>query len=78
MAMNIVSYGLIVGSGTYLRDGWFLLDFSVVLTSWLVYLPGFSFRVSAFRAFRAFRPLRAIAFFKSLNVRFSLYYVRSL
>ena len=65
MILKVVALGFLIDSGTYLRNGWNLLDFVIVITAWVPYLmimmnlaaPGSS---SGLRAFRMLRPLRSV------------------
>mmetsp|Transcript_21577 Transcript_21577/g.48098 ORF Transcript_21577/g.48098 Transcript_21577/m.48098 type:complete len:126 (+) Transcript_21577:436-813(+) len=50
--------GFIIDDGSYLRDTWNWLDFSVVVSS-LLSFAGLS-NVSGLRTFRLFRPLRSL------------------
>ncbi|GBG24665.1 Voltage-dependent L-type calcium channel subunit alpha-1S [Hondaea fermentalgiana] len=60
MAVKIIALGFISQRGTYLRDGWNLLDFVVVFVGWLSYVPGIA-NLSALRTFRVLRPLRTLS-----------------
>ncbi len=63
MAIKIIATGLIIGPGTYLRDGWNVLDGCIVLISILsLALAGNSSLNSlrTLRTLRALRPLRTI------------------
>lgn len=58
--------GFIAEPSTYLRDGWNILDFAVVLTS-LLSLAG-SINLSAIRTIRILRPLRSIKSVPGLRI----------
>lgn len=60
MSIKIVAMGFITSKGTYLRDGWNLLDFVVVFVGWLSYVPGIA-NLSSLRTFRVLRPLRTLS-----------------
>ena len=44
---------------TYLRDGWNILDFSVVMLGWVSILVN-SNKISSIKVIRVLRPLRTI------------------
>ena len=48
------------GQKSYLKDRWNWLDFLVVITSWLSYVPSIP-NVSVLRTFRVLRPLKSIS-----------------
>ncbi|GFG39870.1 hypothetical protein Cfor_08850, partial [Coptotermes formosanus] len=70
--MKIIAYGLVAHPGAYLRNGWNLLDFTIVviglLSSALSNLMREGFDVKALRAFRVLRPLRLVSGVPSLQV----------
>jgi len=51
--------GFIVDEGSYLREPWNWLDFTVVMTSIMSKFGNIS-NISALRTFRLFRPLRSL------------------
>ena len=51
--------GFLLGNGAYLKDGWNIIDFVVVFTSFTS-IMGSTAKVSALRAIRILRPLRSI------------------
>ena len=62
--------GFIMGKGSYLRDGWNILDFVVVLSAIFEFIPHDIDEVKAMkalRALRAIRPLRSINSIPSLK-----------
>lgn len=69
---KIVAQGLVAHQGAYLRNGWNLLDFTIVVIGLLsealsgVMKEGFD--VKALRAFRVLRPLRLVSGVPSLQV----------
>lgn len=70
-AMKIVAYGLFMHQGAYVRNGWNMLDFSIVVIGLIStilqnFLRGFD--VKALRAFRVLRPLRLVSGVPSLQV----------
>jgi len=60
MALKIVAMGFVIGEGTYLKDGWNVFDFFVVVTSLIALLPSVP-SISIFRSFRVLRPLRNVS-----------------
>ncbi|ESO91449.1 hypothetical protein LOTGIDRAFT_51275, partial [Lottia gigantea] len=70
--LKIIAYGFVLHSGAYLRNGWNILDFiivvigviSIILTS----VNNKGFDVKALRAFRVLRPLRLVSRAPSLQV----------
>ena len=65
--MKVIAMGFLFGKNSYLKDGWNVLDFIVVLASVVVtfaktmnegHVPAKG--IQAFRAFRLLRPLRII------------------
>ncbi|KAJ3640022.1 hypothetical protein Zmor_003343 [Zophobas morio] len=70
--MKIIAYGFLMHQGAYLRNGWNLLDFTIVvigmISTALSTLIGDSFDVKALRAFRVLRPLRLVSGVPSLQV----------
>ncbi|CAH1158375.1 unnamed protein product [Phyllotreta striolata] len=70
--MKILAYGFLMHPGAYLRNGWNLLDFTIVviglITTVLQNLSKETFDVKALRAFRVLRPLRLVSGVPSLQV----------
>ncbi|XP_055999812.1 muscle calcium channel subunit alpha-1-like isoform X9 [Ostrea edulis] len=70
--MKIIAYGFVLHSGAYLRNGWNILDFIIVVIG--IITPIFTlfnihgFDVKALRAFRVLRPLRLVSRAPSLQV----------
>jgi hypothetical protein len=73
--MKIIALGFVSGRNTYLKDGWNVLDFTVVIASLIATCANLfstgghvqSRGIQAFRAFRLLRPLRLIGRIKSLR-----------
>jgi hypothetical protein len=63
---KIIGMGFIIGKGSYLRNAWNWLDFIVVITSLLEFLPEMS-NISGLRTFRLFRPLRNLTTVPSMR-----------
>ena len=57
--LKIVSMGFITHSKSYLRDGWNVLDFIVVITGFIEFAGG-RVNLKALRTLRVLRPLRSI------------------
>ncbi|XP_072756807.1 ca[2+]-channel protein alpha[[1]] subunit D isoform X3 [Anoplolepis gracilipes] len=70
--MKIIAYGFVAHPGAYLRNGWNLLDFTIVvigmISTVLMMLMKEGFDIKALRAFRVLRPLRLVSGIPSLQV----------
>ncbi|XP_034935060.1 muscle calcium channel subunit alpha-1 isoform X4 [Chelonus insularis] len=70
--MKIIAYGFALHPGAYLRNGWNMLDFTIVvigmISTILTFLMKEGFDVKALRAFRVLRPLRLVSGVPSLQV----------
>ncbi|GIL68548.1 hypothetical protein Vafri_21814 [Volvox africanus] len=66
MILKIVSMGFVLKKGTYLRDGWNVLDFLVVIFSYLALIK--SHNLTGLRTIRALRPLRAVRRIRGMQV----------
>ncbi|GLC62201.1 Caveolin-2 [Pleodorina starrii] len=66
MILKVISMGFVLRKGTYLRDGWNVLDCLVVVMGYASLLSPSN--LTAIRAFRAMRPLRAINRVKAMKV----------
>lgn len=70
--MKIIAYGFVAHPGAYLRNGWNMLDFTIVVigmvSTVLTILMKEGFDVKALRAFRVLRPLRLVSGVPSLQV----------
>ncbi|XP_055999819.1 muscle calcium channel subunit alpha-1-like isoform X16 [Ostrea edulis] len=77
--MKIIAYGFVLHSGAYLRNGWNILDFIIVViglfTIFIIIISTVlstmninNFDVKALRAFRVLRPLRLVSGVPSLQV----------
>ncbi|KAH0618760.1 hypothetical protein JD844_018219 [Phrynosoma platyrhinos] len=79
-AMKIIAYGFLFHADAYLRNGWNVLDFTIVFLGVFTVilekisvmesalLSGQGFDVKALRAFRVLRPLRLVSGIPSLQV----------
>ena len=69
MTFKILALGFVFNHGAYLRDPWNILDFFIVMTSYMQYiLQGVNFNLSGLRVFRVLRPLRSISNIPGLKV----------
>ncbi|XP_044016897.1 muscle calcium channel subunit alpha-1 isoform X3 [Aphidius gifuensis] len=70
--MKIIAYGFVAHQGAYLRNGWNMLDFTIVvigmISTILQLFMQEGFDVKALRAFRVLRPLRLVSGVPSLQV----------
>uniref|UniRef100_A0A8C5CIP9 Voltage-dependent L-type calcium channel subunit alpha n=1 Tax=Gadus morhua TaxID=8049 RepID=A0A8C5CIP9_GADMO len=79
--LKIIAYGLVAHQNAYVRNGWNMLDFVIVVIGsdlelkgfpgWKLgyhFRPGGGFDVKALRAFRVLRPLRLVSGVPSLQV----------
>eukprot|EP00762_Andalucia_godoyi_P008681 ANDGO_00428.mRNA.1 Muscle calcium channel subunit alpha-1 len=66
MCIKIFAMGFILNDHAYIRDGWNVLDFTVVVTSLAEIVVGTG--VSAIRALRVLRPLRTISAVPQLRI----------
>jgi len=63
--MKIIALGFAVGPHAYLKDVWNVMDFVIVVLSWVMLFFGDS-NISAIRAVRALRTLRTLSAFPRL------------
>ncbi|KAK9890112.1 hypothetical protein WA026_008922 [Henosepilachna vigintioctopunctata] len=70
--MKIIANGFLMHQGAYLRNGWNLLDFTIVVigiaSPVITLFTKDNFDVKALRAFRVLRPLRLVSGVPSLQV----------
>lgn len=73
--MKLIAYGFLLHPGAFLRNGWNLLDFTIVvigmISTALSNLMKEGFDVKALRAFRVLRPLRLVS---GVPSKFFLFY----
>ena len=60
MFLKIIAKGFITKKFSYLRDPWNVLDFGLVISSWIVILIQSEVQYSALRIVKILRPLRTI------------------
>jgi len=70
MSLKILGLGFIFNKKAYLRDGWNVLDFIIVVGAILPYIIGENnnIDISALRVLRVLRPLRTISNIRSLRI----------
>jgi hypothetical protein len=62
MVFKILSLGFILNKGSYLRDAWNILDFTIIASGYVgMFLSGSGANLSVLRSFRVIRPLRTIS-----------------
>lgn len=66
--LKVISMGFIIGSYTYLKDSWNVIDFLVVISSIVDLITGDFAFFKAFRAFRALRPLRLVRRLQQIRI----------
>lgn len=69
MLLKMIAFGLFCPKTAYLRDGWNIMDFTIIVSG---YLPFFfsknsGINLKALRALRVLRPLRAVSTIKPLR-----------
>jgi hypothetical protein len=60
MTLKIIAMGFVMKPHSYLRDGWNILDFSVVVLGWISQMIDGAGDIAAIRVIRLLRPLRTI------------------
>ena len=65
MVIKIIALGFFAGPHAYLKDVWNVMDFVIVMVSWVTLFFGDS-NISAIRAIRALRTLRTLSAFPRL------------
>lgn len=70
MMLKIFGLGFILKQGSYLRDYWNILDFTIIVTGYVPYAINndSSVNLSVLRSLRVLRPLRTISSIKSLKI----------
>jgi len=61
MVMKIIALSLYQGENGYLRDGWNVMDFIIVMLSWGTMWMGSGGSISSVRSVRALRTLRTLS-----------------
>ena len=57
--LKLFAYGVVLHEGAYFRDPWNILDFAIVLLSYIQLMPDMG-NYTALRIFRVLRPLRSL------------------
>lgn len=65
--IKIFAFGLILNKNAYLRDFLNIIDFIIVITSWIDYKISSGVKLNAIRIFRIIRPLKSISSIKGLR-----------
>lgn len=60
MILKIIAQGFVMRPYSYLRDGWNILDFTVVVLGWTALAVDGADNISAIKVIRILRPLRTI------------------
>jgi hypothetical protein len=75
MVVKILGLGFVMGEKAYIRDGWNILDFIIVISSYPALFEvkdpdgnDESFSLAGLRSFRVLRPLKTISSVKGLKV----------
>jgi hypothetical protein len=69
MVFKIVSMGFILNPGSYLRDAWNILDFTIIASGYVgMLMQGSGANLSVLRSFRVIRPLRTISSIQGLRI----------
>jgi hypothetical protein len=70
--LKIIAFGFVLERHTYLRDPWNWLDFFVVITGLIGFLPGFNTNMNSLRVFRLIRTLKTIKMFPNVKRFFNV------
>ena len=71
MLIKVAGAGFMCNKGSYLRDGWNVLDFIILLGGYIsivLLMDGRSFRITILRVLRVLRPLRTISGIEGLRI----------
>lgn len=66
--MKIFAFGFLFNKKAYLRDYLNIVDFIIVITSWIEYKLSSGVKLNAIRIFRIIRPLKSISSIKGLRL----------
>ena len=66
--VKVIAMGFLLDDSSYLKDGWSVMDFSVVVVKPAEQHPGLRSNVSALRVIRVLRPLRTLSMFPGMRV----------
>ena len=69
MFFKVVALGFIMNRGSYIRDPWNILDFTIISSGYIgMLLEGSGVNLSVLRSFRVIRPLRTISSIQGLRI----------
>ena len=68
MILNIIALGFYKSKHAYLRNNWNIMDFIVVMLSWVTLFMQGNQSFAALRALKAFRTLRMLSVIPSLGI----------
>ena len=68
LILKVIAFGFVFGDNAYLRTPWNGLDFIVVATGMLDFIPGFESQFGVLRTIRLLRPLKTITTIRSMRV----------
>ena len=68
MSLKVLGLGLIFSKGSYLRDYWNILDFTIVVSAYISILLDGVVNLGVLRSFRVLRPLRTISGIEGLRI----------
>ena len=64
MLIKVFGHGFLCNKNAYLRDGWNVLDFTILVGGYVTFillLDGTTIRITILRVLRVLRPLRTIS-----------------
>ena len=65
--LKIIAFGFFMEEYSYLRDPWNWIDFFIVITGVLYFIPHFKLNINSIRSFRLLRPLKALSSLPSMR-----------
>ena len=68
MILKIIGFGFMFGKDAYLKSSWNILDFIIVITSWLPTGEGSNETLQSMRSLRVLRPLKTVSKSRKLKV----------
>ena len=68
MILKVCAWGFVLNKGSYLRDTWNILDFIIIMSSYLQMMISSGTNLNVLRSFRVLRPLRTISGIEGLRV----------
>ena len=67
LVLKVIAFGFVFGDNAYLRTPWNGLDFIVVATGMLDFIPGYESQFGVLRTVRLLRPLKTITTIRSMR-----------